>query len=297
MIGSSPVAVTGARGRLGRALVKELTSRGFDPIPWSRPDYDLDDPAAASRLVPRDRPGIVIHAAAWTDVDGCAHDPGMAMRRNADAVGELAVACAATRTRLVLVSTNEVFDGERTDGKGYRETDPPNPINSYGASKFAGEQQAADAFARSGRADDLLITRTAWLFGPPGDDFPAKILAAADRLPAAEPLRVVTDEVGSPTYSADLANAMARLLLLDPPAGTYHLVNAGHASRLDLAGRVLARCRPQRATVAISRTQFVRASRPPAWAVLENTRAAALGVTLRPWQAAVDDYVPALSSA
>lgn len=288
------VALTGAGGRLGRALENALEEKSITTVAWSRPDYDLDDPSAASRLVERDRPGMVFHAAAWTDVDGCARDPVAAMRRNGDAVGELAAACARSGARLVLVSTNEVFDGDRADGQGYRETDPPHPINAYGASKLAGEQQATQAFARLGTADGLLITRTAWLYGPPGNDFPSKIVIAADRLPAGEPLNVVADEIGSPTYSVDLAGAIVRLALSGAPGGSYHLVNAGRASRLDVATGVLARCRPERLTAGISRTQFVRASTPPAWAVLENTRAAALGITLRPWHEALADYLELL---
>lgn len=137
------VAVTGARGRLGRALVAALQGTVAESIAWSRPDYDLDDPGAAERLVTRDQPDLVIHAAAWTDVDGCVRDPELGMRRNA------------------------------------REDDPTQPINPYGASKLAGEKAATEAFRNGGR---LWIVRTALLYGPPGNDFPAKVLAAADRL-------------------------------------------------------------------------------------------------------------------
>jgi dTDP-4-dehydrorhamnose reductase len=288
------IAVTGTTGRLGRALLQVLESAQLDVVEWSRPEYDLDNPAAASRLVERDHPDVVVHAAAWTDVDGCARNPDLASRRNAQAVSELAAACAADAIRMGLVSTNEVFDGARRDGQGYRETDPPRPINPYGVSKLAGEELASDAFNRAGRSGSLLIVRTAWLYGPPGNDFPSKIIAAADRLPPDEPFEVVADEVGSPTYALDLARALVRLVLDDPGGGVCHLVNAGYASRLEVAQRVLAHCRPGRATSAISRAQFVRASTAPAWAVLENSRAAALGVTLRPWPDALSDYLASL---
>jgi dTDP-4-dehydrorhamnose reductase len=284
------IALTGAGGRLGRALNDLLRDATAECVSWSRPAYDLDDPRAAALAFKRDLPDIVLHAAAWTDVDGCARDPELALRRNGEAVGELALACANNGARLVLVSTNEVFDGERTDGRGYEERDPANPINAYGESKLAGEVAATEVFAASGAADDLLITRTAWLFGPPGHDFPAKIIAAADRLSADEPVRVVSDEVGSPTYTLDLAQTIVRLVLEHAPGGIYHLANEGAASRLDVAARVLGRCRPDRATTPISRKEFVRASTPPPWAVLENTRASALGIRLRSWEQAVDAY-------
>lgn len=291
------MAVTGANGRLGRALLDALGREEIEAIPWYRADYDLDDPGAAARVVEGGRPDTVIHSAAWTDVDGCARDPTRAMRRNAEAVGELADSCAGKGVRLVVMSTNEVFDGQRTDGLGYAESDPPHPINPYGESKLAGERMAQDAFDRAGRSDDLLIVRTAWLFGPPGNDFPSKILKAADALPQGEPLNVVADEVGSPTYSVDLARAIVQLVHEGGPGGVYHLVNEGQATRLDVALRVLGHCRPARDVAAISRTQFSRASSPPAWAVLRSSRPAAVEVTLRPWSEAIDAYAPSLCAA
>lgn len=289
----APVAVTGAGGRLGRALVAELATRDVPTIAWSRPDYDLDDPAAAASLLARDRPALVIHAAAWTDVDGCARQPELAHRRNAVAVDELARACAASGAGFVLVSTNEVFDGRRTDGAGYSEEDPVAPANPYGASKLAGELAARAAFA--GSADGLWVVRTAWLYGPPGNDFPTKILAAADRLPAGEPLRVVADEVGSPTFAPDLAAAILDLAIV-ALGGTYHLAGAGVASRYEFAAAVLERCRPGRVLAPISRSEFVRASNPPQWAVLDCSRAAGFGVSLRRWPEALAEYLASTAS-
>src|SRR5712691_7379725 len=127
------IAVTGPAGRLGRAVVRAASpDTALEVIPWGRPDYDLDDAASAGRLFARDHPDVVIHTAAWTDVDGCAREPAVAMRRNADAVGEIASACARTSARFVLVSTNEIFDGRRRDGRGYALDDEPLPPNPYG---------------------------------------------------------------------------------------------------------------------------------------------------------------------
>ena len=116
------VAVTGAGGRLGGALVDQLSRAPFVSriLAWDLPEHDLDDPTSAARLVSTYRPDAVIHAAAWTDVDGCARDPELALRRNGTAVGEMAEACAGSGSALVTVSTNEVFDGLRTDGLPYR---------------------------------------------------------------------------------------------------------------------------------------------------------------------------------
>ncbi len=304
------VAVTGAGGRLGRALVAALEEAPFTgpagPLAWSRPDYDLDDPAAAARCLDRDAPEVVVHAAAWTDVDGCAREPGRAMRRNALAVAELAAGCAERRIDLVLVSTNEVFDGRRTDGVGYGPTDRPAPGNPYGSSKLAGESSAQAAFLRVGGTVDrkpasapgpgplLAVVRTAWLFGPPGNDFPAKILAAADRARAAgEPLRVVRDEVGSPTYAPDLAEAIVGLLWDGDFAGVHHLVNAGIVTRAALARHVLAEAGIEVPIVEVPLATWPRPSTVPPWAVLAPT-ALPSGEAIRPWQAAFADYLPIL---
>ena len=287
-VGLGRVAVTGAGGRLGRALMAALDRRApGSAVAWNRPDFDLDalDPV---RLLERDRPSLVIHAAAWTDVDGCATNPSVALLRNGEATGRLADACAAAGAGLVVISTDEVFDGRRTDGRGYAEEDPTNPVNAYGASKLAGEEAARRAFG--GRAG-LWVVRTAWLYGPPGGDFPAKILVAADRLGYGDPLPVVADESGSPTFTLDLAGGILQLVGAAPEGGAFHLVNAGTATRYDWAAEILRRCRPGRSLRPISQAEFQRASTPPAWAVLDASRAAGLGVRLRSWDEALAGYL------
>lgn len=287
------VAVTGAGGRLGRALVDALGDAPFTglsgPIAWRRPAFDLDAPERVHDLIARDRPEVVVHAAAWTDVDGCARDPGLARRRNGDAVDVLAEACAAGGIDLVLASTNEVFDGRRTDGRGYRPDDPTAPINAYGESKLRGEGAATAAYRGAGA--QLAIVRTAWLYGPPGGDFPSKILAAAERaIAAGEPLRLVADEFGSPTYAPDLAEAIVELVGSGSFAGVHHVVNAGAASRAEWAREVLRLAGVVVEAVDVPASTWERASVPPRWAVLEPTELPS-GVPLRPWQEALADYV------
>lgn len=286
----SPVVVTGANGRLGRAVTFALRNRGLEPLVWNRPDYDLDDPATAQALVARDRPRLVIHCAAWTDVDGCARDPDLALRRNGAATGELAAACAKTMAALVYVSTNEVFDGKRTSGAGYREDDVAEPINPYGASKLHGERLALAAYSAAGASELLWIVRTAWLFGPPGNDFPLKIVAAADRIAPGESLAVVADETGSPTYAVELASALVGLIAV-APGQVYHLAATGAATRDDVARRVIERCRPGVPLKQISRNDFERASEAPQWSVLDSSRAADFGILLRPWTHGLSDYL------
>jgi dTDP-4-dehydrorhamnose reductase len=282
------VAVTGANGRVGSALVAALRQAGAEVTEWTRPDYDLDDASSAARMVARDRPTRVFHAAAWTDVDGCARDPALATRRNALATTELAHACTTGDAELVFISTNEVFSGDRDDGRGYAEEDETVPSNAYGRSKLLAEQSITEVFGDgTGRA--AWIIRTSWVFGPPGEDFPARIVAAVDRLASAQ-IDVVADEMGRPTHSADLAAAIV-MLVGSAPAGTYHLANEGVCSRVDLARAVLSRCRPSVEIRPIRLADYERASTPPRWGVLDTTRAAQLGVKLRPWTEALDAYL------
>jgi dTDP-4-dehydrorhamnose reductase len=304
------VAITGAGGRLGRALVAALQEAPFTgpggPLAWDLPDHDLDEPASCERLVRRDRPDVVVHTAAWTDVDGCAGDPALALRRNGAAVGDLAAACVRAGADLVHISTNEVFDGLRSDGRGYGPGDEPRPVNPYGASKRAGEIAAQAAYPRHGSVassdagtappagPQLAIVRTAWLFGPPGNDFPAKILAAADRARAAgEPLRVVGDEIGSPTYAPDLAEAIVELLASGAYAGLHHVVNAGAVSRAGWARAVLASAGVEVPVTEVPLAAWPRPSVVPAWAVLDPTPLPS-GEPLRAWEAALADYLPLL---
>ncbi len=317
------VAVSGAGGRLGRALVEALEDAPFagpfGPIRWRRPDYDLDDPGAAGRVVARDRPDVVVHAAAWSDVDACALDPDRAMRRNAAAVGEMAAACAGAGADLVLVSTNEVFDGERDAAVGYGPGDATGPLNPYATSKLAGEEAARAAWAAAGglgaeardgplapdgdpaslpagrvTGPQLAIARTAWLFGAPGADFPSRILAAAGRARAeGTALSLVADEYGTPTYLADLADAIVEIIGAGAFAGTHHLVNAGPVSRAAWAREALALAGVRVETRDIPQGSFARPSRPPRAAVLRTTPLPS-GEPMRDHALAMADYAPRL---
>jgi len=265
----------------------ELSHRGSEVVSWGRPDYDLDDLESPARMVARDRPRLVYHAAAWTDVDGCALNAQLAARWNGMATAELAIACARSDVGLVYISTNEVFGGDRSDGRGYVETDQPDPQNAYGESKLAGEEAIRAAFHE--RPEKAWIVRTSWVFGPPGNDFPTRIVAAADNL-STDSLEVVTDERGRPTYAADFAKGIVDLVETAPP-GTYHLAGEGVASRYDWAEAVLAFCRPQVRLAGIHMADFERASVPPRWGVLDTSRAASVGVSLRDWHEPLAGYL------
>lgn len=295
------VAVTGSTGRLGSALIAALADAPFTgpagPTAWTRADVDLDAPDGIDAALDRDGPEVVVHAAAWTDVDGCAREPEVALRRNGIATGVLAAACATRGVDLIIVSTNEVFAGDRDDGLGYAADDEPSPASAYGHSKLAGERAALAAFAADTGRAALGIARTAWLFGPPGPDFPRRILAAGDRaVAAAQPLRAVDDEWGTPTYAADVADAIVELLADDATAGVHHLVNGGVATRADWAVDVLARMGVEVPIEGVPGATWARASTPPRWGVLAPTRLPS-GEPMRPWVAAMADYAPRLRQA
>ena len=300
------IAVVGHIGRLGTALLRAIAASpataGATLILWDQPEFQLDTVTAASfgALLDAERPDVVVMTAAWTDVDGCAKDPAAAMRRNGTAVGEVALATAARGVDLVAISTNEVFDGARTDGQGYRPDDTRRPINAYGAAKALAEQLAITAYASPGASGRLGIVRTSWLYGPPGNDFPEKIARAALRAKAAgEPLRAVADEIGVPTYTPDLAAGIVELVGASAIAapGTswqiHHLVNGGRASRADWAREVLRATNIVVDVVDVPMSTWQRASTPPPWAVLEPTPLPS-GRPLRPWQEAFADALPAL---
>ena len=312
------VAVTGAGGRLGTSLVKQLTESAaiHEVLAWDLPVHNLDDPLSARRLVTLHRPDVVIHAAAWTDVDGCARDPELAMRRNGTAAGEMAQACADAAAALVVVSTNEVFDGRRSDGLSYRPTDRPNPGNPYGAGKLAGEMAARAAYGATGdgfaaaavaggmseppAVPALAIVRTAWLCGLPGLDFPQKIVAAADKARVAgQTLSLVSDEVGCPTYAPDLAGAIVALIVERSRSGgrslggIHHIINTGRASRAEWAREILRLAGIDVATTDVPLSTWPRPSTPPAWGVLEPTPLP--GGLLRSWQDAAAEYMKLLT--
>jgi dTDP-4-dehydrorhamnose reductase len=300
------VLVIGVVGRLGRALVAALEEAPFTgpsgPSGADQPEVELDTLTAESIgvLLDREAPETVIHTAAWTDVDGCAREPAVAMRRNGTAVGELAKATAARGIDLVVISTNEVFDGARTDGLGYRPDDERRPINAYGAAKAAAEELAIRAYTAPGARGRLGIARTSWLYGPPGGDFPAKIAAAALRArEAGTPLKVVSDEVGVPTLTTDLAEAIVELVGADevaPPGERWtihHLVNGGRASRADWAREVLRAARIDVPVEDVPLSTWQRASAPPPWAVLEPTPLPS-GEPMRDWHEAFAHHVPEL---
>ena len=284
-------AITGAQGQLGRQLSAAFGAAGWEVLATGHQQLAIDAEGALAQLEGW-HPTVVINAAAWTDVDGCARDPQRALRINGVAAGHVAEAAARAGALIVQVSTNEVFDG--TAAQQYLADDPPNPINPYGASKLAGERAVTAA------APDHLIVRTAWVFGPGGRNCPTKIIdAARQRAAAGEPLSVVADELGNPTWAPDLANGIRGAVeaVLDGRLGPgiLHLAGEPPVSRFDWAREILAEFSALR-LVPTSAADYPRASRTPLRAVLSTEQAAALGIGPFDWRPATRQYAAELLS-
>jgi dTDP-4-dehydrorhamnose reductase len=274
------ILITGANGQLGQALQKALADQASTIIATDIPEFDISKHTIVRRFSDL-RPDIVIHGAAMTDVDGCAKDPDTAFNINAFGTQNVAHACLRCNADMVCVSTNEVFDG-RSD-RPYTEDVKPNPVNAYGSSKRAGEQMAAHYVQ-----EKLYIVRTAWLYSAGGHNFPAKIIAAADKHGE---LRVVTDEISNPTYAPDLAAAIAQLIETRA-YGVYHFTNAGYCSRYDFAKEVLRLSGRENVPIhPITLADYPRPSTVPPFTPLANTNGAELGIELRPWQEALAAYL------
>jgi dTDP-4-dehydrorhamnose reductase len=284
--------VTGGRGQLGRAVAIRFASEmagstgkaaAWDLIALGRDHLDVSDRRAVHERITREKPAAIIHAAAMTDVDGCERDPAAAFRVNALGTLHVAEAAEAIGARLIAISTDFVFDGEKPSP--YFEQDAPNPLSVYGESKLAGEQHALRV------ARGALVVRTAWLYGPGGRNFVDTILEIGE---SGKPLRVVADQAGSPTWAPDLADALARLV--DAPlSGVVHAANAGHATRYELARRALDAAGLESARVEpVTSAEMPRPARRPRHAVLGSRVFAAAGIApLRYWEDALADHIAA----
>lgn len=220
------VLITGAGGQLGRDLVRVLSDTDT-VMPCDRAGLDVTDAEVVRRVFEREKPDAVIHAAAYTSVDRAEIEPDEAYRVNALGARNVAAAAAEIGAKLVHISTDYVFDGRL--GRPYHEFDRPAPLSVYGRSKREGERLVRFVHTKS------FIVRTSWLYDRGPHNFIGKILQAARE---GRTLRVVHDEIGSPTYTADLAEFLSRLIRT-PLYGIYHAANTGSCSRFELAKAAL----------------------------------------------------------
>jgi dTDP-4-dehydrorhamnose reductase len=251
------VLVTGARGMLARALLRELDSRGHEAVGFDRDALDVTSVDAVSTAIEGARPDAVVQCAAYTKVDDAETHEALAVAVNAEATANVARACRTVGARLLYPSTDYVFDGSGV--APYPPDAPVAPINAYGRSKLAGEAAARES-------DDVLIVRTSWLYGPGGRNFVDTILARAR---AGAPLRVVNDQRGAPTATPDLARMMVLLLERNAPAGVYHATNAGETTWYGLACAALEVAGIAAQIEPCGSGEFVTAARRPMYSVLD----------------------------
>ena len=265
------VLVTGAKGQLGVELL-DVFGHDHDVVGLDLPEWDITKPDGA-RAITDARPVWVVHAAAWTDVDGCERDPERAYLVNGEGTRRVAEACRTVGAGMVYLSTDYVFDGQK--GAPYLETDLVAPASNYARSKVAGEE------AVRALAPRWAVVRTAWLFGVSGKNFVKTIV---EKGATGGPLRVVDDQVGSPTYARDLAGAIEQLVSREL-TGTYHVTNAGSCSWYAFARAILKEAGLAHVPVApMTTAELGRPAPRPAFSVLANHAWSAAGLRpLRPW--------------
>ena len=276
------IIVTGSKGQLGVELLRTLSDSGREVIGIDLPEFDIAGHDCTGNLIAL-RPDYVVHAAAATDVDRCEHDTDWAFAVNAAGTQNVAEACRQSGAGLLYISTDYVFDGRKHTP--YREEDAPGPLGVYGRSKLEGEQAVR-------LTPHWAIARTAWLYGVHGKNF---VKAIRDKALSGGPLRVVDDQVGSPTYAADLAQAIATLVERKL-SGIFHLTNSGTCSWFEFARAILELTGLSHVSLSpITAKDLNRAAPRPAFSVLDNAAWRAVGLTpLRPWREALAEMIAAL---
>lgn len=284
---------------LGHDLCRELGESydvaGLDRVPDRKraaPVFfkgDITDKKRAIEVISKVVPDIVIHTAAWTDVDGCELDKKKACLVNSEGTKNVALACAKFKAVLIYISTDFVFDGRKESP--YKEGDRPKPLSVYGTSKLRGERFVKKYLKR------YFIVRTSWLYGKRGMNFVDTILSKAK---SEKTIRVVDDQIGSPTYTKDLSGALHILLkklftnyeLRSTVYGIYHISNSGSVTWYEYAKQILRSAGCGTRVVPVSSRELARPARRPAMSVMDNSKFTSLtGCRMRSWKDALKEYL------
>ena len=265
---------------LGTELM-ELLSTAHEVSGIDLDEADITDRAQIIEAIAIRSPQLVIHTAAYTDVDGCEQRPDVAYKVNAIGTQNVALACGRLNATMVYISTDFVFNGRKR--QPYVEFDEPDPLSVYGRSKLAGERYVRALLRKS------FIVRTSWLVGKHGKNFVEAILRLAGER---DELRVVNDQIGSPTFAGDLVPEMARLIATEA-YGIYHISNCGSCSRFDYACKILALAQVENVhVVPISTEALGRPAPRPAFSVLRNyCMELTIGDRMRSWEEGLVDYL------
>jgi len=278
------ILITGANGRLGGNLCERL-NKEHKILGADKDLADITDYSAISEIIFDSNPNIIIHTAAYTDVDGCQIDPDKAYSVNARGTENISIAAQKNNSAVIYISTDYVFDGEKD--QPYKESDLPNPVNIYGKTKLEGEKIIQNILKR------YLIIRTSWLFGG-RESFVEHIIKKSKQLDA---ISVVKDKYSVPTYAYDLADTIAKLINYfrnDNSWGEiYHITNSGSCSWFEYAKKILEYIKIEDVEIIPIKQHELgfKASRPKN-SVLDNTKYKEItGEFLRPWHEALKEYI------
>ena len=271
------VTILGATGLLGKALLREWS--GDEIVGLSSRDADIRDADKVREVINEARPDWIVLAAAYTDVDGCETHQDLAFSVNRDGALNVAKAASEAGARLLFLSSDYVFDGNKT--LPYETADDRNPQSVYGHSKAEAEIGLLEVLP------ECCIARTSWLFGVGGKCFPDTILKLAATRPV---LDVVNDQVGCPTYSVDLARAITQLCRKDA-RGIVHVTNTGHCSWFGFAREIVRGAGLATEVRPVTSQQMARPAPRPAYSVLSRASLDQWGITMPPWQDALQRYL------
>lgn len=291
------ILITGSSGMLGTELCGVLGAEheigGIDlvapSVQCSMSDVfyeaDITDAGKIKGIFDKERPDLVIHAAAWTDVDGCEKDPEKAYAVNAEGTKSIVKAAAGEGIPVVLVSTDFVFDGEKQSP--YTEEDAAKPLSVYGKTKWEAEEAVKNGLSR------YAVVRTSWLFGRNGKNFVNTII---EKSRTEKKLRIVNDQVGSPTYAKDLARALERLIetVGVPGKEMFHVSNSGQCSWFDFAREILSDVKETAGVKVepVTSSELARPAPRPGFSVLDNSKfQKTTEYEMRSWEDALKEYV------
>ena len=273
------ILITGSNGMLGHDLIEVLKDKHELLLTTSK-TLDITDGDSVMDFILKSNPDIVINSAAYTDVDGCESNPDLAYNVNGEGVKNLALACREVDCPLVHISTDYVFNGQ--NDRPWVEDDEIGPISIYGKSKLEGEEHIKEILEK------YFIVRTAWLYGVNGRNFPRTMLELAQNH---SEITVVYDEVGTPTYTPDLAKGISELIETDY-YGTYHLTNSGNCSWCEFARYIFEVADVDVNVIPVTASEFARPAPRPSYSVLENKNWVENGFEpLRNYKEAIKEYI------
>ncbi len=276
------ILITGANGQLGFDLQRTLASHEL--VLMDLPTFDLIK-SSCEEQVASAQPDLVIHAAAYTDVDGAEHQPDLAMAVNAQGTEWVARGTMRAKARLIYISTDYVFDGLKRIP--YLENDLANPLNLYGKSKLEGERRAL------AHCPNALVVRTSWLYGSHGKNFVKTMMRLAMEQPE---LRVVADQRGCPTNAGDLAQALAQILRVDI-RGIVHVTGTGDCTWCELASAIVSTMERQTPVHPITTAEAGRRAARPSYSVLANGMLKQSGITLPHWRDSLVQFVKSAAAS